>query len=76
MTDAATLLEIWEPVIGLEVHVQLGTRSKAFSPSAVEFGAPPNELIHDLLLEFFYGGKDVKLQLSSLQKFSQETQVL
>ena len=22
----------WEPVIGLEVHVQLGTRSKAFLP--------------------------------------------
>ena len=50
MTDAATLLEIWEPVIGLEVHVQLGTRSKAFSPSAVEFGAPPNSLTDPLVL--------------------------
>ena len=38
------LLDAWEPVIGLEVHVQLATKSKAFSPSAVEFGAPPNSL--------------------------------
>ena len=28
--------------IGLEVHVQLKTRSKMFCASAVEFGAPPN----------------------------------
>jgi len=38
------LLVEWEPVIGLEVHVQLHTKSKAFSPSAVEFGARPNSL--------------------------------
>jgi hypothetical protein len=52
VTDAAALLEIWEPVIGLEVHVQLGTRSKAFSPSAVEFGAPPNSLTDPLVSPF------------------------
>jgi aspartyl-tRNA(Asn)/glutamyl-tRNA(Gln) amidotransferase subunit B len=40
----------WEPVIGLEVHVQLATRSKAFSPSAVEFGAPPNSLCDPTVL--------------------------
>ncbi len=34
----------WEPVIGLECHVQLHTASKAFSPSAQSFGAPPNTL--------------------------------
>jgi aspartyl-tRNA(Asn)/glutamyl-tRNA(Gln) amidotransferase subunit B len=34
----------WEPVIGLEVHVQLATRSKAFSASASDFGAGPNSL--------------------------------
>ena len=28
--------------IGLEVHVQLKTRSKMFCASPVEFGAPPN----------------------------------
>ncbi|WP_439105738.1 Asp-tRNA(Asn)/Glu-tRNA(Gln) amidotransferase subunit GatB [Congregibacter sp.] len=31
-----------EMVIGLEVHLQLATRSKIFSGSATTFGAPPN----------------------------------
>ncbi len=30
------------PTIGLEVHVQLKTRSKMFCGCAVEFGAEPN----------------------------------
>jgi aspartyl-tRNA(Asn)/glutamyl-tRNA(Gln) amidotransferase subunit B len=50
VTELAQLLEVWEPVIGLEVHVQLGTRTKSFSPSAVEFGAPPNTLTDPLVL--------------------------
>ena len=29
-------------VIGVEVHLQLRTRTKCFCPCAVEFGAPPN----------------------------------
>lgn len=32
----------WETVIGLEVHVQLGTRSKMFCACATTFGDPPN----------------------------------
>ena len=32
----------WEPVIGLEIHVQLATRSKIFSGASTEFGAAPN----------------------------------
>ena len=32
----------WECVIGLEVHVQLHTRSKIFSAAATAFGAEPN----------------------------------
>lgn len=32
----------YEPVIGLEVHVQLGTKTKIFCSCPVEFGAPPN----------------------------------
>lgn len=40
----------WEPVIGLEVHVQLSTESKAFSPSAVAFGAEPNSLTDPTVL--------------------------
>ncbi len=46
----ARLLESWEPVIGLEVHVQLATHSKAFSASSVEFGAPPNSLTDPVVL--------------------------
>ena len=32
----------YEPVIGLEVHVQLNTRTKLFCDSPTSFGAPPN----------------------------------
>jgi aspartyl-tRNA(Asn)/glutamyl-tRNA(Gln) amidotransferase subunit B len=48
--DLAKYLETWEPVIGLEIHVQLATRAKAFSPSAVAFGAPPNSLTDPVVL--------------------------
>lgn len=40
----------WEAVIGLEVHVQLATRSKAFSASAIRFGAEPNSLTDPTVL--------------------------
>jgi aspartyl-tRNA(Asn)/glutamyl-tRNA(Gln) amidotransferase subunit B len=50
MTDLAAVLEVWEPVIGLEVHVQLATESKAFSPSATAFGLPPNSLTDPTVL--------------------------
>ncbi|QIW56620.1 Asp-tRNA(Asn)/Glu-tRNA(Gln) amidotransferase subunit GatB [Pseudolactococcus raffinolactis] len=33
----------FETVIGLEVHVELNTNSKIFSPAPVHFGAGPNE---------------------------------
>jgi len=32
----------WEPVIGLELHVQLATKSKIFSGASTKFGAQPN----------------------------------
>ncbi|MCU7834083.1 MAG: Asp-tRNA(Asn)/Glu-tRNA(Gln) amidotransferase subunit GatB [gamma proteobacterium symbiont of Taylorina sp.] len=32
----------WEVVIGLEIHVQLSTRSKIFSGSSTAYGAEPN----------------------------------
>jgi len=32
----------WETVIGLEIHVQLATKSKLFSGAATAFGAEPN----------------------------------
>lgn len=48
MSPAAPLLAtpeqlaLYEPVIGLEVHVQLGTRTKIFCGCPNEFGAAPN----------------------------------
>src|SRR6185312_8741035 len=36
------LIERYEPVIGLEVHVQLGTKTKIFCGCPTIFGAPPN----------------------------------
>ncbi|MED7930048.1 Asp-tRNA(Asn)/Glu-tRNA(Gln) amidotransferase subunit GatB [Nonomuraea sp. LP-02] len=35
-------LERFEPVLGLETHVELGTRSKMFCGCKTTFGAPPN----------------------------------
>ncbi len=32
----------WEPVIGLEIHVQLQTKSKIFSGASTAYGAEPN----------------------------------
>lgn len=40
MTDVN--YENWEPVIGLEVHVQLNTKTKMFSRSPNRFGDEPN----------------------------------
>ncbi|MCT4581391.1 MAG: Asp-tRNA(Asn)/Glu-tRNA(Gln) amidotransferase subunit GatB [Flavobacteriales bacterium] len=36
------VLERYEPVIGLEIHAQLNTKSKAYSNDINEFGAIPN----------------------------------
>jgi aspartyl-tRNA(Asn)/glutamyl-tRNA(Gln) amidotransferase subunit B len=38
----------WETVIGLEVHVQLSTRSKIFSGASTAFGARPNTQACDI----------------------------
>ena len=40
----------WEPVIGLEVHVQLATATKAFAPVPVAYGAPVNSLTDPTVL--------------------------
>ena len=32
----------YEVIIGLEIHVQLRTKTKMFAPEATEYGAPPN----------------------------------
>jgi aspartyl-tRNA(Asn)/glutamyl-tRNA(Gln) amidotransferase subunit B len=33
---------LWEPVIGLEIHAQLNTKSKIFSSAPNQFGSEPN----------------------------------
>lgn len=40
----------YEPVIGLEVHVQLLTHSKAYSPDSTAYGASPNTNIDPVSL--------------------------
>jgi aspartyl-tRNA(Asn)/glutamyl-tRNA(Gln) amidotransferase subunit B len=35
-------VSVYEPVIGLEIHVQLSTRTKMFCGCALSFGEPPN----------------------------------
>ena len=41
-TEAKTENSAWEPVIGLEVHVELATATKLFCGCRNEFGAEPN----------------------------------
>src|SRR6185436_2573954 len=41
-TDGAATYGAWEPVIGLEVHAQLLTRTKLFCACRTSFGDPPN----------------------------------
>jgi aspartyl-tRNA(Asn)/glutamyl-tRNA(Gln) amidotransferase subunit B len=45
-----SLLDKYEPVIGLEVHVQLSTRSKIFSGASAAFGAAPNAATDPVVL--------------------------
>ncbi len=42
----------YEPVIGLEVHVQLNTRSKAFCSCSTDFGKEPNSQVCPVCLGF------------------------
>ena len=41
----AEALERYEPVIGLETHVELGTRTKMFCGCTTTFGAEPNSQV-------------------------------
>jgi aspartyl-tRNA(Asn)/glutamyl-tRNA(Gln) amidotransferase subunit B len=41
----AEAMERYEPVIGLEVHVELGTRTKMFCGCTTTFGAEPNSQV-------------------------------
>ena len=45
MAQNDTLIKGWQPVIGLEVHVQLMTNTKLFSPAKNKFGEDANTLV-------------------------------
>ncbi|MET0966823.1 MAG: Asp-tRNA(Asn)/Glu-tRNA(Gln) amidotransferase subunit GatB [Nakamurella sp.] len=42
LMDYDEAIERFDPTLGLEVHVELGTATKMFCPCPTEFGAPPN----------------------------------
>ena len=45
MAQNDTVINGWQPVIGLEVHVQLLTNTKLFSPAKNKFGEDANSLV-------------------------------
>jgi len=47
-----SIYDKYETVIGLETHVQLATKSKAFCSDAIEFGASPNTHISAVSLAY------------------------
>ena len=47
-----TSSEKWEAVIGLEIHAQLKTKTKLFSPDRAEFSSGENDQIHPISLGF------------------------
>ncbi len=55
----------FEAVIGLEVHVQLLTKSKVFSPDANKFGSEPNQHIH--VISLGHPGSMPKLNKKALE---------
>ncbi|MBE8159154.1 MAG: Asp-tRNA(Asn)/Glu-tRNA(Gln) amidotransferase GatCAB subunit B, partial [Betaproteobacteria bacterium] len=38
----------WETVVGLEIHAQLATESKIFSPAAAAYCAEPNRQVREV----------------------------
>ena len=48
--DAMTAATAYEPVIGFEVHVELGTDTKVFCGCPTTFGAPPNTQVCPICL--------------------------
>ena len=52
MAPATATKTEYEPIIGLETHCQLNTKTKIFSPVSTEFGAPPNTNISPICLGY------------------------
>ena len=54
MAQNDTLVNGWQPVIGLEVHVQLLTNTKLFSPAKNKFGQDANTLVDFIDMGLYY----------------------
>lgn len=50
LMDFDEVLEHFDPVMGLEVHVELATETKMFSSSSADFGAAPNSHVDPVSL--------------------------
>ena len=50
LMDFDEVLEKFDPVMGLEVHVELATETKMFSTSSAHFGAEPNSNVDPVSL--------------------------
>lgn len=50
LMDYDEVLERFEPVMGMEVHVELATETKMFSASSAHFGAQPNSNVDPVSL--------------------------
>ncbi len=48
--ESTSLSDAWEMVIGLEVHAELATETKMFSPAVNQFGSAPNTNVHPVCL--------------------------
>ena len=46
----SSVYNTYEPVIGIEVHVQLSTQSKAYCGDATTYGAAPNTQVSPISL--------------------------
>ncbi|XP_076068019.1 glutamyl-tRNA(Gln) amidotransferase subunit B, mitochondrial [Oratosquilla oratoria] len=44
-TKPSVKRKVWQPVIGLEIHVQISSESKIFSRIPTKYGAPPNSQV-------------------------------
>ena len=52
MSSSRDYINKWEAVIGLEVHVQLNSRTKMFTPSKWNYGESPNTQICPITLGY------------------------
>ena len=48
--DLSEVLKKYEPVIGIEIHAQLKTKSKAFCSDINEYGGTPNTQVSSISL--------------------------